>query len=106
MSTVLTVLAIGVGSLALRVVPLLTTRRLPDRLTAAAGAGGVSVLVGFAVRSVLEYADPATPYAVPVAIAAVVVGLGAALRGRGVLASTAVGLTAYLVVAGAIEALR
>jgi branched-subunit amino acid transport protein len=106
MSTWLAVLTIGLGSIALRVVPLLTTRRLPDRLTAAAGAGGMSVLAGFAVRSVLQYTDPATPYAVPVAVVAVGVGLIAALRGRSVLTSTAVGLVAYVAVVGLVGAVR
>lgn len=106
MSTWLAVLAIGLGSIALRVVPLLTTRRLPERLTAAAGAGGMSVLVGFSARSVLEYADPATPYAVPVAVVAVGTGLVAALRGRGVLLSTGVGLMVYLATAAVLGAGR
>jgi branched-subunit amino acid transport protein len=106
MTTWLAVLAIGLGSIALRVLPLLTTRRLPERFTAAAGAGGISVLVGFSARSVLEFADPSTPYAVPVAVLAVAIGLVAAFRGRGILTSTAVGLVAYLVVAGAIGAVR
>jgi branched-subunit amino acid transport protein len=106
MTTWLVVLLIGAGSLALRVVPLLTTRRLPERLTVAAGAGGMSVLVGFAARSVLEYADPATPYAVPVAVVAVAIGLVAAFRGRGVLVSTAVGLVAYLGALGVLGVVR
>lgn len=106
MNTWLAVLAIGLGSFALRVVPLLTTRRLPPRLTAAAGAGGLSVLVGFAVRSVLEYADPATPYAVPVAMVAVTIGITVAFRGRDVLTSTVVGLVSYLALAGLLGALR
>jgi hypothetical protein len=106
MTTWLAMLAIGLGSIALRTVPLLTTRRLPERLTAAAGAGGMSVLVGFSARLVLEYTDPATPYAVPVAVVAVAVGLVAALRGRGVLTSTGVGVVAYFVVAGTIATLR
>jgi branched-subunit amino acid transport protein len=99
MTAWLAVLSIGLGSIALRVLPLLTTRRLPERLTAAAGAGGMSVLVGFSARSVLEYTDPGTPYAVPVAVVAVVAGLVAASRGRGVLTSTAVGLVVYLALA-------
>jgi hypothetical protein len=106
MTAWLAVLCIGVGSIALRVVPLLTTRRLSERLTAAAGAGGMSVLVGFSVRSVLEYVDPATRYAVPVAVVAVGVGLVAAFRGRGVLTSTAVGLLVYVAVVGMIGAVR
>jgi branched-subunit amino acid transport protein AzlD len=108
MTAWLAVLCIGVGSIALRAVPLLTTRRLPERVTAAAGAGGISVLVGFAVRSVLEYVDPATRYAVPVAVAVVAVGVGlvAAFRGRGVLTSTAVGLLVYVAVVGMIGAVR
>ena len=106
MNTWLAVLAIGVGSIALRVAPLLTTRRLPERLTTAAGAGGMSVLVGFSARSVLEYADPATPYAVPVALVAVGTGLVAAVRGRGVLTSTGVGLVVYLAVAALLGATR
>ena len=106
MTTWLTVLAIGLGSVALRALPLLTTRRLPERLTAAAGAGGMSVLVGFSARSVLEFGDPSTPYASPVAVVSVVIGLVAAFRGRGVLTSTAVGLVAYVAAAGAIGAVR
>jgi branched-subunit amino acid transport protein AzlD len=106
MTAWLAVLCIGVGSIALRAVPLLTTRRLPERVTAAAGAGGISVLVGFAIRSVLEYVDPATRYAVPVAVVAVGVGLVAAFRGRGVLTSTAVGLLVYVAVVGMIGAVR
>jgi branched-subunit amino acid transport protein len=106
MTTWLAVLALGAGSFALRVAPLLTTRHLPDRLTAAAGAGGLSVLVGFSARSVLEYADPGTPYAVLVAAVSVGIGLVVAFRGRGVLASIAVGLAAYLALAMAAGAGR
>jgi len=105
MNTWLAVLAIGLGSLALRVLPLLTTRRLPERLTVAAGAGGLGVLAGFTVRSVLEYADPATPYAVPVAVVVVGVGLAAAFRGSGVLTATTAGLVVYVALAGGLGAL-
>jgi hypothetical protein len=106
MTTWLMVLAVGLGSAALRIAPLLTTRRLPERLTAAAGAGGMSVLVGFSARSVLEYADPATPYALPVAVGAVVVGLIVAFRGRGVLTATGSGLAAYLALGAALGVVR
>jgi hypothetical protein len=106
MTSWLAVLALGLGSIALRMAPLLSTRRLPERLTAAAGAVGMSVLVGFSARTVLEYADPTTPYAVPVAVTAVGAGLVAAFRGRGVLTSTALGLVSYVALAGVVGTLR
>jgi hypothetical protein len=96
MNTWLAMAAIGLGSIVLRVAPLLTSRHLPERFTAAAGAGGISVLVAFSARSVIEYADPATPYAVPVAVVSVTIGLVAAFRGRSVPVATGMGIAAYL----------
>jgi len=98
MNTLLAVGVIGLVSLALRVVPLLSARRLPDQVAHAAGAGGMSVMVAITTRAVLEYSDPGTPYAVPVAALAVVGGMATALRGRGVIASVAVGAAVYLAV--------
>lgn len=96
MTTWLAMATIGLGSIVLRVAPLLTSRHLPERLTAAAGAGGISVLVAFSARSVMEFADSATPYAVPVAAFSVSLGLVAAFRGRSVPVATGLGLAAYL----------
>jgi hypothetical protein len=58
----------------------------------------MSVMVAITTRAVLEYSDPATPYAVAVAALAVVGGMATAFRGRGVLASVAMGAAVYLVV--------
>lgn len=97
MNTLVAMGVIGVASLALRVVPLLSARRLPDQVAHAAGAGGMSVMAAITARAVLEYSDPATPYAVPVAALAVAAGITTAFRGRGVIMSAAAGTVVYLV---------
>jgi hypothetical protein len=86
MNTLLAVGVIGLVSLALRAVPLLSARRLPDQVAHAAGAGGMSVMVAITTRAVLE------------AALAVVGGMATAFRGRGVIASVAVGAAVYLAV--------
>lgn len=96
MNTLLAMGVIGVASLALRTLPLLSARRLPDRVAHAAGAGGMSVMVAIMSRAVLEFSDPATPYAVPAAATAVAAGVTTALRGRGLVTATAVGSLVYL----------
>jgi branched-subunit amino acid transport protein len=103
MSVLLAVAAVGLGSLALRLVPLLGAERLPDRLARTATWAGVSVLAAITVRSVVTHEDAALPADVPAPlVAAVAVGLGlwVAARGRPVLISVATGAAAYLVLAG------
>jgi branched-subunit amino acid transport protein len=106
MTVLLAVLAVGLGSLLFRLVPLLGAERLPEGLARAAGWAGLSVLAALTVRSVVTHQDaslsPVTPAPV---VAAVSVGLGLflAYRGRSVLVAVASGAAAYVVIAGAVS---
>jgi branched-subunit amino acid transport protein len=101
----LAVLAVGVGSLLFRLVPLLSTRRLNDRLTHTAGWAGLSVIAAITVRTVLLQKDPSLPVAPLVAAISVAAGLVLAFRGQSVLIAVGVGCTSYLLISAAVTAL-
>lgn len=97
MTTVLALLLVGVGSLAYRLLPLLGAARMPEHVARVAGWAGVSVLAAVTVRGVLHHRDDSIPWAIPVAVVSVGVGLAVAARGRSTPVVLAVGATTYLV---------
>ena len=99
MNVVLAVLAVGAGSLAFRLVPLLTGRQVPPGLARGASWAGLAVIAGIAVRSTLLLRDPVTPLAPVVALVSVAIGLALAFRGRSVLVAVAAGCSSYVVLA-------
>lgn len=104
-STVVALLIVGAGSLAYRLLPLLGAARVPDQVSQVAGWAGVSVLAAVVVRGVLNHQDDTIPWAVPVALVSVGVGLYSAVRGRPPLVALAVGAGTYLVVSATLAAL-
>ncbi len=105
MSVLLAVLVVGVGSLFLRLAPLLSTGRMPEKLTAAAGWAGLAVVAGISVRSVLLFQDRSIPDAPLLAAVSVAIGLVLAYRGRSVLVAVAGGGATYLIISAALAAL-
>lgn len=105
MTTVIALLLVGVGSVAYRLLPLLGAARVPEELSKVAGWAGVSVLATVAVRGVLHHHDESIPWAVPVALVSVGLGLTVAARGRPPLAVLGVGAGAYLVLSATVGAL-
>lgn len=103
MTVLLAVTVVGAGSLLLRLVPLLGSRRMPERLAEVAGWAGLAVIATMSVRAVLAIEDPAVPGAPLVAAMATTVGLLLALRGRSVLVAVAVGLSTYVVTGAALQ---
>ena len=105
MTVLITVLVVGAGSLAFRIVPLLGARRLPDGLAQVAGWAGLAVLAAITVRAVALHSNSGVPGA-PV-VAAISVGLGLALahQGRSVLVSVASGATTYLCLTAVLAAI-
>jgi len=108
MTVALALAVVGVGSLLLRVLPLLGAARIPDRLALHATRAGVSVLAATTVRTVLLHGDATvagSPITAPVlATLAVGLGLWLAYRGRSVLLSSAAGLSSYVVLAAGFAA--
>ncbi|HSE09276.1 MAG TPA: AzlD domain-containing protein [Nocardioidaceae bacterium] len=96
-TTLVALLLVGAGSLAYRLLPLLGAARVPDQVSRVAGWAGVSVLAAVVVRGVLNHRDDSIPWAVPVALVSVAVGLYCAVRGRPPLVVLAVGAGTYLV---------
>lgn len=105
MSIVLAVVAVTVGSVLLRVVPLLAARRLPDAAGRLAGWAGAAVLAALAARGVARHEDPALPFAPPYAVAAMAVALVAAFRDRSVFVSLGAGAATYVALSAATVAL-
>lgn len=105
MNVVLAVLAVGAGSMAFRVVPLITGRQVPPALARAASWAGLAVIAGISVRTTLLLRDPATPLAPVVAVLSVAVGFVLALRGRSVLVAVGAGCASYVVLAAALAGL-
>jgi branched-subunit amino acid transport protein AzlD len=101
MSVVLAVGVVGVGSLLLRLAPLLGARLVSESTGRIAGWAGLSVLAGMTVRTVAGHEDPSLPGAPLVAVVAVGAGLLLAFRGRSVPLSVAVGAGIYLLAAAA-----
>ena len=100
MNVLLAVLVVGAGSLAYRLVPLVTGRQIPATLARGAGWAGLSVIAGITVRSVVLLEDDATALAPLVALVAVAAGLFLAYRGRSVLVAVGVGCASYVVLVG------
>ncbi len=105
MNVLLAVLVVGAGSLAFRLVPLLTGRQIPPTVARGAGWAGLSVIAGITVRSVLLLEDSATPLAPLVAVVSVAAGLLLAFRGRSVLLAVGVGCASYVVLVGVLAGL-
>lgn len=105
MTTVIALLLVGVGSVAYRLLPLLGAARVPEQVSTVAGWAGVSVLATVAVRGVLNHRDDSIPWAVPVALVSVALGLTLAARGRPPLVVLGAGAGAYLVLSATVGAL-
>lgn len=101
MNVVLAVAVVGTGSLLLRALPLLLSRRLPDRLSLLASWVGASMLAGFTVRALARFHDPAVPASAALAAVAAALSFGLAYAGRPVVVSVGAGIAAYLVLASA-----
>ncbi|MDP3891432.1 AzlD domain-containing protein [Nocardioides sp.] len=84
MTTILTLVAVSLGSLTFRLAPLLGARRIPDQVSRVAGWAGISVLAAITVRSVVHHQDAGAPLAPLVAAVSVAAGLLLAFRGRSV----------------------
>jgi branched-subunit amino acid transport protein len=98
-NVLLAVLAVGAGSVAFRLVPLLTGRQIPPALARGASWAGLSVIAGITVRSTLLLEDPGVPLAPVAAVLSVGAGLVLALRGRSVLVAVGAGCASYVVLA-------
>jgi branched-subunit amino acid transport protein AzlD len=105
MTVVIAVTAVGVGSLALRLMPLLGAHRLPDKLARVAGWAGLSVLAAITVRAVALHRNSEVSGAPLVAAISVVAGLALAHRGRSILLSVAAGAATYLFLAAVLAAI-
>jgi len=101
-NVVLACLAVGVGSLAFRLVPLLTGRQIPATLARGASWAGLSVIAGITIRSTLLLEDPGVPLAPVIATLAVALGLVLAFRGHSVLVAVGAGCASYVVLAAAL----
>ena len=99
MNVVLAVLAVGVASLAFRLVPLLTGRAIPTVLARGASWAGLSVIAGITVRSTLLVEDPGVPLAPLAAVLSVASGFVLAFRGHSVLVAVGAGCASYVVMA-------
>ena len=105
MSVVLAVLAVGIGSIGFRLVPLVTGRQVPPTMARAAGWAGLAVIAGITMRSTLLLRDPSFSLAPLVALVAVTVGFVLAFRGRSVLVAVGAGCASYVVLAAALAGL-
>lgn len=104
MNVVVAVAVVGLGSLLLRIVPLVGARRLPDALAEVAEVAGLALLGALVVRSAVLHDDPAIPGAPVVAALSAGVGLLLAFRGRSVLVAVSAGAATYLVLSAAVAA--
>lgn len=103
MNVVLAVLAVGLGSLAFRLVPMLSGRQVPAPLARGAGWAGMAVIAGMTVRAKVLHEDASISFAPLVALLAVTVDFALAFRGHSVLLAVGAGCVAY-VVSGAVLA--
>ena len=108
MTVALAVLAVGLGSLLFRAVPLLAARRLPDRLATHAEHAGLAVIAALVVRAVVLHRDAGltdAPLIAPlVALVATAVALVVAYRGRSLLVAVAAGGATYVALAAVLGA--
>lgn len=102
MNVLLAFLAVGLGSMAFRLVPLLTGRQIPLTLARGASWAGMAVIAGMTVRSTLLLEDPSVPMAPLVAVLSVTVGFVLAFRGRSVLVAVGAGCASYVVMGAAL----
>jgi branched-subunit amino acid transport protein AzlD len=105
MNVLLAVLVVGVGSLVVRVVPLLGARRLPGEISRLAGWAGVSVLATLTVRAVVLHEDTSVPYAGAHAFIAVALALFVAYKWRSTVLAVGIGAAAYVVLSAATASL-
>lgn len=103
MTAVLALVAVGVGSLLFRTLPLLGAARIPEYGARVAGWAGMSVLAAIVVRSVLHHQDAGVPLAVPIAAVSVGLGLVLAARGRHVALVLGAGAGCYLLLSRAVS---
>ena len=103
MTTVVALLLVGIGSIAYRLLPLLGAARVPEPVSRVAGWAGLSVLTAVTVRGVLEHRDASIPWALPVAVVSVALGLVVAARGRPILVVLAVGAGSYLLLSALVS---
>jgi branched-subunit amino acid transport protein len=104
-NVLLAVLAVGVGSMAFRLLPLLTGRQVPAALARGASWAGLSVIAGITIRSTLLLEDPGVPLAPVAGVLAVTVGFVLAFRGRSVLVAVGAGCASYVALAAALAGL-
>jgi len=108
MSVAIAVAVVGVGSLMLRLLPLVGATLIPDRLSVHAARAAMAVLAATTVRTVLRHGDDDLAGSLVTApvLAALAVGLGLwlAYRGRSVLVASGVGLASYVVLAAGFAA--
>ena len=108
MTVLLAVGVVGLGSLFLRLAPILGSERLPEPVARAAGRAGLAVLAALVVRSVVTHHDDSLPgRALAPLLAVVAVGLGLVLayRGRSVLTTVAAGAATYALLSWVVSAL-
>jgi hypothetical protein len=105
MTTVLALAAVGLASLLFRTLPLLGAARVPGTAAMVAGWAGLSVLAAITVRSVLHHQDATIPFAVPVALVSVALGLVLTARGSHMLVALGAGAATYLALAAALATL-
>lgn len=92
------VLVVAAGGFALRVIPLLAARHLPDEVSDIAAWAGLAAIVALIVRAVAGHgAGPGGPLPASVAL---VIAMALACRGRPVLVALPVGVAAYIVASG------
>jgi branched-subunit amino acid transport protein len=108
MTVALAVVAVGLGSLLFRTVPLLAARRLPDRLATHAEHAGLAVIAALVVRAVVLHDDPGltggsltAPF---VALVATAVALVVGYRGRSLLVAVVAGGATYVALAAVLGA--
>jgi len=104
MTTVLALAAVGLASVLFRTLPLLGAARVPSTAAMVAGWAGLSVLAAITVRSVLHHENATIPWAVPVALVSVALGLVLAARGSHMLVALGAGAGSYVALATALAA--
>jgi branched-subunit amino acid transport protein len=104
-TTLVALVVVGLGSFAYRLLPLLGAARVPEEVSRTAGWAGLSVLAAVTVRGVLRHHDDAVPWAVPVAVVSVGLGLVLTARGRSMLVVLAVGAGTYLALSAVVAEL-
>ncbi|CUR55222.1 membrane hypothetical protein [metagenome] len=108
MTVALAVGIVGVGSVLLRLLPLLGADLIPERLAVHAARAAIAVLAATTARTVLRHADDALTASALIAptLAGLSVGLGLwlAYRGRSLLVASGLGLGCYLVLAAGFAA--